>query len=292
MPQVDNSQRLILGLLLEHAGSSSRIRLAKELFLLSSQNFERRLAFTYDFFPYKFGPYSIEAFRDVSKLSERGFLFDSDPVELLSDRRQDSLQEVRELPLQIKHALTRIVGSNRNSSDREVIDFVYSKYPEYTVLSEHRREGIVRKKAPTAIYTVGYEETSLDGFLNMLIQRGIYQVIDVRFNPISRNWGFNQKYLADWCGRAKIGYIHRPKVGIPGDLRKNLRSVEDVNRLLITYERSILSEAAEELDSIAGMIERTPSVLMCQEKDPRRCHRGVLANTLRKRMGLSVIDLR
>jgi uncharacterized protein (DUF488 family) len=292
MALINNSQRLILALLLEHHGSTSRIRLANELFLLSSQNLEKKFTFTYDFFPYKFGPYSIEAFRDVAKLSEQGFLFDTDPVELLADRQQDALQETRELPLQIKHTLVQIANSYAGSSDGALIDDVYGRYPEYMVLSELKHEPRARERAKPAIYTVGYAGTSLDGFLNMLIQRGIHRVIDVRFSPNSRNWGFSQKMFSQWCRSTQIEYMHLPGLGVPGELRKNLNSIEDVQRLLLTYEQTILAEASDDLERLGTLLEQTPSVLMCLERDPKTCHRSVLAMTLHGMTELPVIDLR
>ena len=69
--------------------------------------------------------------------------------------------------------------------------------PWYSVNSElphFRSDEAEQRTAPAlaAVYTAGYEGNSIDRFLDRLMKRGIYSIIDVRSNPISRKYGFSQ----------------------------------------------------------------------------------------------------
>ena len=82
-------------------------------------------------------------------------------------------------------------------NQRSLISMVYGRHPWYSVNSElphFRSDEAEQRTAPAlaAVYTAGYEGNSIDRFLDRLMKRGIYSIIDVRSNPISRKYGFSQ----------------------------------------------------------------------------------------------------
>ncbi len=63
-----------------------------------------------------------------------------------------------------------------------LIDEIYSRFPEHTVNSKRARL-VERKVAAPEVYTSGYEGASIDGFLNQLVSSGIRHLVDVSAQP-------------------------------------------------------------------------------------------------------------
>ena len=105
----------------------------------------------------------------------------------------------------------------------------------------------------------GYEGLQIDGFLNILLEAGIEQIIDVRHNPISRRYGFHKSTLSGVCGRLNIEYKHVPEVGIPSELRANLRQPSDYIPLFQEYEKKTLSSQPLAVERI-GKLGRIQAV--------------------------------
>jgi uncharacterized protein (DUF488 family) len=58
------------------------------------------------------------------------------------------------------------------------------------------------------LYTIGYEQASIDDFVATLRTAGVELVIDVREQPLSRKKGFSKKALNALLEANDIGYIH------------------------------------------------------------------------------------
>ena len=138
---------------------------------------------------------------------------------------------------------------------------------------------------------MGYEGLLVDGFLDLLIRKGIRRVLDVRRNPVARRYGFHKSTLKRLCGYVQVAYEHFPELGIPSRLRRDLRSPEDYEAIFGQYERDTLRTEGAALGRVATLIVDKPSVLMCMEADPSRCHRTRLAKTMSLKIGLPVLDL-
>jgi uncharacterized protein (DUF488 family) len=98
--------------------------------------------------------------------------------------------------------------------------------------------------------------------------------------------------LGERLGAQGIGYEHRRALGTPADLRwlyKNNRVAEGH----AAFERHVEEQAAGDLDALAGELEGGPrTALLCLEAEPAECHRSVLVDALRRRVGdLDVVDL-
>lgn len=168
--------------------------------------------------------------------------------------------------------------------------YVHDKYPWYTVNSESEPR-LERPRAKSAIYTVGYEGLSVDGFLNGLVANGIEQILDVRNNPISRRYGFHKSTLARLAGRLEIDYVNIPELGITSADREGLSSEEDYEALFDRYEANVIPRETESVRRVGRMTKERASALVCMERSSRSCHRSRLAAAMVEETGLEVIHL-
>jgi uncharacterized protein (DUF488 family) len=143
-------------------------------------------------------------------------------------------------------------------------------------LEEEKRR---RPVAETSIYTAGYEGKTVDEFLNLLMESGISRLIDVRYNPISRRYGFHKSTLLRLCSSLKIDYQHLPGLGIPSSEREHLDSHHKYTALFENY-RCNLPSREKDLTNVSRLLQSDPSVLVCMEANPKFCHRNVLAQHL------------
>ena len=143
-----------------------------------------------------------------------------------------------------------------------------------------------------AVYTLGYEGLSIDEFFGILTENRILHLIDVRRDPVSRRYGFHKKTLASFCDGYGIEYTHLPKLGIESKYRKEIKTEADRKALLSYYETDILESETEAVALVSRLMSERPSVLMCLESDPNRCHRSILASVVAKISGLPVRHLR
>lgn len=71
------------------------------------------------------------------------------------------------------------------------------------------------------LFTIGYEGSSLDGYLNRLIKNNVRTLIDLRRNPLSRKYGFSKKTLAETVKKLGIDYVHIPELASPPSGARN-----------------------------------------------------------------------
>jgi uncharacterized protein (DUF488 family) len=131
----------------------------------------------------------------------------------------------------------------------------------------------------SALFTIGYQQHSLDSLVQSLSENGIQVLMDVRQNASSRKAGFSKARLGDAITGAGITYVHRPDLGTPSSIRAIYRRSGNVSEALAAYEQYISSN----LDAIQALVKvaRTKRVcLLCLETDHDMCHRGVIARKL------------
>jgi len=283
-------RKVLLALLEVFGGSLKRTDCLKLLFLFS-QNSKRNV---YDFFPYKYGCFSFQAYQDKGRLEELGLLSkqygfkkktDQSFVETLddgdrqilfslSDRFDGKLGKklVREVYLQYPHF------ASRSTILQDVLD------PDETVqIADYQIE------EEPCLFSIGYEGLSIDAFLNKLISNNILAVLDVRKNPLSMKYGFSKTKLSAFLKKANISYFHLPKLGIPSELRKSLENPEDYSRLFEKYESEILPNQQQSLIEIQSLLDSyTRVALLCFESNAEYCHRHKIIEKLRKSKSFSV----
>jgi uncharacterized protein (DUF488 family) len=119
----------------------------------------------------------------------------------------------------------------------------------------------------------------------MLEAHGIQQLVDVRTIPKSRrNPQFGQDQLAASLEQHGIRYIHQPGLGGLRHARKDSINTGWKNASFRGYADYMQTPAFAE--SLAKLIElggAAPTVIMCAEAVPWRCHRSLIADALAAR---------
>ncbi|HHT9139159.1 MAG TPA: DUF488 domain-containing protein [Candidatus Wunengus sp. YC60] len=282
MRTLTHKQRVLLKVVerLAEKGNSSRFMLVKTLFLLAIEENIGRLIKFYNFFPYKFGPFSNVCYTDLSILEKEGYLLENEKHLALTVKGEDAIKGIN-LPVSLK--IKRVIS--KFNSDREIREYVYKNYQDYTIKSEiipHAKT----QNISSGLFTIGYEGKDIDSFLNILIKNKIDLLIDVRKNPFSMNFSFTKGRLEKYLEKIGIEYIHIPELGIDGELRENLFTINDYQNLFKQYEATTLLQQREQVLQIIKLSEKRRVALVCFEADKNMCHRGVIANYIEKQYGV------
>lgn len=130
------------------------------------------------------------------------------------------------------------------------------------------------------LFTVGYEGTNIESFIDNLRANSISCILDVRALPLSRKRGFSKTQLAARLMREQISYIHLPELGTPKNIRDTLKSTHDYTTFFEKMEKYL----AGRKDAIKEAYNHVRSVrccLMCFERLAEQCHRKIVAEKIR-----------
>ena len=130
-------------------------------------------------------------------------------------------------------------------------------------------------------YTIGYGNRTLDELVRMLHDNRISHLVDVRRFPQSWFEDFSKEKLEELLPAYGIAYFHCQGVG---GLRESTY-LEYMNTIEFKDSFSKLLEKITWVNQSKGRI-----VLMCAEKNPKKCHRYHLSLHLIKE-GVEVIHL-
>ena len=285
-------QRFMLALL-EMAGDTlSNTDLQKLLFIACKEaGFDY-----YHFVPYKFGCYSFQAQSDLELLASRGWLCNTNNVQLRYSAGHC-------LPDDKLHKLSDCLSQHRTLRGNKLIAYVYQHYPYYAtrshivnqVLGQAALNRVEQAKyAPInnhkVLYTIGYEGIAFEAYVNRLIKNGVRLLCDVRKNPLSRKYGFSKNNLSVLLPKLGISYKHIPELGIPSPLRSSLTSKADYARLFAQYCQQ-LPQKTDSLQHIEALLEEHKRVaLTCFEKIHTSCHRHCISECLQEK-GMTVCHL-
>jgi len=266
-----NRQKLLLRVVkaLSRKSISSRTYLVKAMFLL-----RQRLGFDavgYNFFPYKYGPFSNVIYEDFGALEKEG-LFNKDDLRLTRKGKRfvEALDENEEASSELDRILFDF------PSTFKIRAFVYANYPEFTVRSTSLKKKPAKERG---ICSIGYEGKTIDSFLNELTRHNVSLLVDVRKNAFSMKKGFSKNRLNYYLEKAGIGYLHFSELGIESEKRKDLDSVADYKELFRAY-RKTLTAKKEKIEELKKLGKNAKVSLMCFEADKNFCHRGVLSDFL------------
>jgi len=242
----------------------------------------------YDFVPYLYGPFSFALYQEAEKLVAQNYLHDDgeNHWSLNSEVAASAGSPGRD----VERDAMRLVSRFGKKDTTSLVDYVYERYPAFTVNSK-RRKLSVRPEAKPAVFTAGYEGLSIDGFLNLLIVSGIKRLIDVRNNPIARRYGFHKSTLQRLTVRLEIDDVHLPELGIRSEDRQSLVDQDDYDTLFDRYEKTILKDERESIQQVGRLVTELPSVLVCMESEPKCCHRSRLAAAVSKEIKLPIRHL-
>lgn len=129
------------------------------------------------------------------------------------------------------------------------------------------------------LFTIGYERSSLENFIQTLIDAGVEVLLDIREAPISRRRGFSKSSLREALARSGIQYHHERRLGSPKPLRDQVKSDRDYGTFFTGFKQHLAGQTdvmAEIVDTFNGH----SVALMCYERNPRECHRLAVAEAL------------
>lgn len=281
-------RKLLLGLIQKLGGEVLSTPLQKKLFLLTRQQENK----TFDFIPYKYGCFSLQANNDLIVLEKMGYLArlnrgTSIAWKLISE--DDFLSQLRP---EDKLSLNYLHNTFSSYSSNELIRYTYLNYPFWAInstilddlLDDSEKQKILDQKKTIqepCLFTIGYEGRSLEQYINQLIINDVRMLCDVRKNPLSKKWGFSKSLLKDACEKVNIRYVHIPQLGIESEDRLHLNTLSDYKKLFTNYEETTLINNHPYLLSLAELFHQHQRIaLTCFERDVCMCHRGVVARKL------------
>jgi uncharacterized protein (DUF488 family) len=130
------------------------------------------------------------------------------------------------------------------------------------------------------VYTIGYGGRSPQEFLNLLTQKGVRSIVDVRLRPDKAAMGSYIKAktpdrgIENLLSGAGIAYISLLELG---------NVFIDYDDWQTRYEQLFL-KAGELLTERLGQV-KTPFCLLCAEKRASECHRQYIATYLAQKWG-------
>ena len=137
---------------------------------------------------------------------------------------------------------------------------------------------------PATLYTIGYQQRSLEEYIAILREAEIDVVIDVRDTAWSHKPGFSKSAFKRALAVAGIEYIHAKFAGNP----KWLRSEAPRHHVCLEWYAWYVDEHIEIIETfdqlIADLIaagKRT--CITCFERHAEDCHRSILADRWRRR---------
>ncbi|MFM5893780.1 MAG: DUF488 family protein [Candidatus Planktophila sp.] len=128
----------------------------------------------------------------------------------------------------------------------------------------------------STIWTIGYEQTTVDAFLASLTASGVEVVADVRAIAASRRPGFSKTALAANLASVGIGYVHFRALGTPAVGRAAARAGKHAALERIYSGQLELPEAIMAGAQLAELAAEKRTALLCYEREPGCCHRTLL----------------
>jgi uncharacterized protein (DUF488 family) len=131
------------------------------------------------------------------------------------------------------------------------------------------------------VYTIGYEGTDIERFVQTLKAVGVEVLADVRAVALSRKKGFSKTALRNRLTEAGIDYIHFNALGDPKPGREAARAGKyDLFRKI--YGKHLATvDAQAALKDLETAVKLKATCLLCFERDPNVCHRSIVTQALR-----------
>jgi uncharacterized protein (DUF488 family) len=144
----------------------------------------------------------------------------------------------------------------------------------------------------TTVYTVGHSTRGADEFRQLLSEKRIQVLVDIRQFPVSKRFPhFSLEALAASLKEAGIDYVHEVSLG--GRRASNPTSPNTYwrNPAFRAYaDHMATAEFQAAIERVIELAEQQTAALMCAEFVPWRCHRWLIADVLVSR-GFGVIHL-
>jgi uncharacterized protein (DUF488 family) len=138
------------------------------------------------------------------------------------------------------------------------------------------------------IFTIGYEGNSAEEFFTPLLENKIKKVIDVRLKPFGGGFASkkNLPFLLSAIG--DIEYQHIPECAPTRELFNGIKNGEipwvDFKK---GYKKLIKERNVASLFTKRSL---SNTAFLCYEADPDYCHRRILAEYLKKELGIDKVE--
>jgi hypothetical protein len=285
-------QKCLLALVDSLGGDVRALDFQKLLFLYCR---EVETTPSYEFVPYRYGGFSFTSYADKRRLVEQGLLTNQEHCWKLTPAGQ----RVATVGPMVRMRMDQFSKRHVKLRGDALVAEAYRRHPFYAIRSEMAgcvlagdvpALAAIQAARPPAgvrgVCTIGYEGSSLEGYLNRLLHAGVTLLCDVRRNPLSRKYGFSKNTLAKACDSLGIRYEHLPELGIASDERQELHTQADYEALFAAYERESLPRQTGALKKIGAWVQAGERVaLTCFEKLPEQCHRHCVAEALARTFG-------
>lgn len=133
----------------------------------------------------------------------------------------------------------------------------------------------------TIAYTIGYEGAEIDHFIATLKIAGVKVLADVRAVAHSRKKGFSKTALRKRLEEEGITYSHFVELGDPKLGREAARAGRYDEFRKIYARHLSKSEPQHSLHRLGETVLTASTCLLCFERDPKSCHRSIVANRLK-----------
>lgn len=141
------------------------------------------------------------------------------------------------------------------------------------------------------LFTIGYEGINIDQFISQLKSSSIRQLADVRAVALSRKPGFSKTKLNFRLANEGIHYEHFRALGDPKPGREAARSGNFELFRKIYREHLGTEDAQSALQNLVSYAKERQTCLLCYERDPKTCHRSIVAKSAIAHTGQAIIDL-
>lgn len=284
-------RKIILALLELFGGELEKIRLQKLLFLFTQKQEKPE----YEFIPYKYGCYSYSANADLTTMATKNMLVETSSSFIKSDKTS----YLRLLKTDDKLKLDSVKTLYGNMNGDALMKHTYKNFPYWainsvkaaSILTADELENVKKQKtniSENVLFTIGYEGSSLEGYLNRLIKNDVKVLIDVRNNPLSMKFGFSKSLLKRYCESLDISYVHIPEVGIMSEQRQELNTQADYDALFNIYRKINLPKTKVAQEYILDLLKKYHRVaLTCFEANICQCHRKPLAEAIQMLPGFN-----
>jgi uncharacterized protein (DUF488 family) len=195
-------RKIILALLEICDGTLSAVNFQKLLFLFTRKQEVK----AFDFVPYRYGCFSFQANQDIATLKTYGYVsYNDNGIKL--EKKEDYFSQ---LNLFDRQYVSEIKEQFAGLSQTDLIKYTYIHYPYYATKSTIAKKILdadalqkvqqqTRNSSETMLFTIGYEEISLEKYINKLIINDIKILCDVRKNAFSQKYGFSKSQLRTAC---------------------------------------------------------------------------------------------
>jgi len=142
------------------------------------------------------------------------------------------------------------------------------------------------------LLTIGHSTRTIKEFIELLKDRDVREIVDVRSVPRSRHCPqFNSDVLSESLQQADVRYTHIEKLGGLRHTRKDSINLGWRNASFRGYADYMATpEFSEGLDALIQIARARRTAIMCAEAVPWRCHRSLIADAMIEK-GWNVRDI-